>query len=408
MWVDAMKILLAMNLPYLPPFGGAAKVNRIIAESLGRDGDVVRVLTPAFGTPPLLTEDELLQLAAQDGTIAGQDAAVYRFRMNGVDVQAVRRPGALRGALRAEIASFAPDRILIGVEEASLSLLQLAMDVAPNQVVAIVQSPAFLPFGPQSFFPGKRRASLMKNVPLVLTVSNFMKQYLSTWGGIDSFALYMPAYGSGPFPRTADFSSGFVTLINPCRIKGLDVFLGLARAFPFVRFAAVPTWGGTRQDMAALRELGNVSLLKPQVDIDGILSVTRVLLVPSLWLEAFGCCVVDAMLRGIPVLAANVGGLPEAKQGTSGLLPVRPIERFLPRTDENMIPEPELPEQDLGPWKEALSQLLNDRTAFQAASEASHRASVAFVSRLSLAPFSSCLRTMCTEQSDSNRIPSSL
>ena len=37
--------------------------------------------------------------------------------------------------------------------------------------------------------------------------------------------------------------------------------------------------------------------------------------------------VVDAMLRGIPVLAADHGALPEAALGTARLLPVTPITR---------------------------------------------------------------------------------
>ena len=47
---------------------------------------------------------------------------------------------------------------------------------------------------------------------------------------------------------------------------------------------------------------------------------TRILLVPSLWGEAFGLVVVEAMLRGIPVLASNVGGLVEAKLGVDYIL----------------------------------------------------------------------------------------
>ena len=70
---------------------------------------------------------------------------------------------------------------------------------------------------------------------------------------------------------------------------------------------------------------------------------------PSLWVEGFGMAVVDAMLRGIPVLASNYGGLAEAKLGTDYLLPVHPIQRFEDYLDENMLPVPVVPEQDVGP-----------------------------------------------------------
>jgi glycosyltransferase involved in cell wall biosynthesis len=61
---------------------------------------------------------------------------------------------------------------------------------------------------------------------------------------------------------------------------------------------------------------------------------------PSLWQEAFSITVVEAMLRGIPVLASNIGGLPEAKLGTDFLLPVTAIERFTEELDERLIPTP--------------------------------------------------------------------
>ena len=84
-------------------------------------------------------------------------------------------------------------------------------------------------------------------------------------------------------------------------------------------------------------------VLEPDEDFEQILARTRVLLMPSLWQEAFPLTVVEAMLRGIPVLAANTGGLPEAKLGTDGVLPVQPIEHFSEDLDANMIPTPLIP-----------------------------------------------------------------
>jgi glycosyltransferase involved in cell wall biosynthesis len=46
-----------------------------------------------------------------------------------------------------------------------------------------------------------------------------------------------------------------------------------------------------------------------------------VAVVPSLWAEAFGLTVVEAMAAGVPVVASSVGGIPELiNQRVTGLL----------------------------------------------------------------------------------------
>ena len=108
---------------------------------------------------------------------------------------------------------------------------------------------------------------------------------------------------------------------------------------------AVPTWGATREDRAARARYRNIEVLDPVVDIDEIFRRTRVLLVPSLWAEARSRIVVEAMLRGVPVMAADVGGIAEAKMGVPYLLPVNPIVKYQARLDERMAPVAEVPEQ---------------------------------------------------------------
>jgi glycosyltransferase involved in cell wall biosynthesis len=97
-------------------------------------------------------------------------------------------------------------------------------------------------------------------------------------------------------------------MINPCAYKGLPIFIKLAAEFPELLFAAVLTWGTTENDKATPLQRPNVRLLEPTDDIYRIFAVTRVLLVPSLWAEAKANVITEAMLRGIPVLASDVGG----------------------------------------------------------------------------------------------------
>ena len=113
--------------------------------------------------------------------------------------------------------------------------------------------------------------------------------------------------------------------------------------------------------MGELSRHDNVTVLQPKEDVDEIFSHAKVLLVPSLWGEAFGMVAFEGMVRGIPVLASDVGGLPEAKLNVDYLLPVNPVSGYRKTLDERLLPEPIIPEQNLEPWSEALRRLLHDR-----------------------------------------------
>merc|ERR1712187_824288 len=56
----------------------------------------------------------------------------------------------------------------------------------------------------------------------------------------------------------------------------------------------------------------NVELIRGGADVDVIYRRTAILLVPSLWPEAFGLVAIEAQLRGIPVISTATYGLLEA------------------------------------------------------------------------------------------------
>ena len=114
-----------------------------------------------------------------------------------------------------------------------------------------------------------------------------------------------------------------VTFINPIPLKGRDVALEIARLCPDIPFSFVEAWplsAELRQElMQKVSTLPNVKLLPLQKDMREVYGKCKILLVPSLYEEAYGRVVTEAQVSGIPVVASTRGGLPEAV-GTGGIL----------------------------------------------------------------------------------------
>jgi glycosyltransferase involved in cell wall biosynthesis len=86
----------------------------------------------------------------------------------------------------------------------------------------------------------------------------------------------------------------------------------------------------------------------------------KVLLVPSLWLEAWGMVVVEAQVRGIPVVSSDSGALPEAKLGIPSIVAVNSLTGKHDQEGKYVIPS-----QDIEPWAQALEKLLKDKDEYE-------------------------------------------
>jgi amino acid adenylation domain-containing protein len=391
-----MKLLLTMNLPY-QAYNGTSRSNRALCEALAARRHQVSVVVPALPTPSSLTlEDFVRDLRALGLTVQPQPGALV-FQWNGVEVHAVSDPTQMRAYLVTQIQRLNPDSLLVSSEDPSQSLLEAALRAQPGRVVYLAHTPQMLPFGPASLYPSEARTGLVRQCVAVVTISHFVADYVRQWAGVEAWVNHPPHYGTGPFPNWGHFEEGYVLLMNASAVKGVSIFLALARAFPQIPFGALLGYGTRAADREALAALPNIELLKNTFKIDEIFCRTRILLMPSLWEEGFGLAAVEAMLRGIPVLASELGGLKEAKLGIDYLLPVQPITHYANRLDDNWLPAPVIPEQTIEPWRQALSTLLADRAAYTALSDASYAAAGKFVSGLSVEPFESLLRQLISQ-----------
>src|SRR5262249_37862721 len=265
-----MKLLMAASLPYYPAYGGANKANRRLLELLAEKGHDIRAIAPALGVPSHITSDEIGRNLAGEGVQVEYDRNICYFELWGVEVQAVMERSFLRKHVVQQIREFQPDCVIVSSEDPTQNLLDAALKTCPSRVVYLLHTPNYLPFGPLAFYPGERRARLFQDIAEIVAVNGFFADYIPPGSGLNSSVCYLPVYGSGPFPQMGRFDRGFVTMINPCRYKGIDIFLSLARELPEAQFAAVPTWGTTNQDRAALEILPNIRLLRPSVNFDDI------------------------------------------------------------------------------------------------------------------------------------------
>jgi glycosyltransferase involved in cell wall biosynthesis len=367
-----MKILLAESMSYFG-LGGAGKATRGLVEGLARRGHSCVVVSV----------ESRHELAAQGFKLRGAEGGAELER-DGVKIFAARSAQEQSDLLKQRLRAFDPDWTLIN-EHGVLLLATALEEHDPSRVVIIAQSIiTHLPTEADDDLEDSIR-SLLRRAAGIITISDYMRDYIREWSGLDSTVLHFPSYGHGPFTRFDNFDDGYVTMVNPCAYKGISIFLSLARELPQVKFAAVTFWGTTPEDRAALERLPNVKLLRPSADLDDIFERTKVLLAPSVWSEAYGQVVVDAMLRGVPVLASNVGGLPEAKLGVDYVLPVNVVERY--ELDAEGRVQPVIPEQDVRPWVETLSHVLTDRALYKRLSRDSREAALSFVGGLGPIPF---------------------
>jgi glycosyltransferase involved in cell wall biosynthesis len=395
-----MRILLTANASYVPPRGGATRGNLLWLENMAAAGHACRIVAAAPPEGPGTREQIANENIAWE-TIVRRDG-IEVLERGGIRLYAVAERSHQAPALRRQIHEFQPDWVLVSSEDLGHGLLREAHRSAPGRVVYLAHTPQFFPFGPASWNPDAHARELVARSAGVVAIGHYMAAYIRQHLGreisVDVAVIHPPIYGSGPFPDLASFSTGLVTMVNPCAIKGVSIFLKLAERFPGLGFGYLPGWGTTASDRAQLAAHANICMLPNCRDIAQFLGRTRVLLVPSLWFEGFGLAAMEAMLYGIPVVASDAGGLVEAKMGTPFVAPVRPIERYQPVFDEHSLPRPVIEPTDLEPWTNALHALLTDRALYAQASAASREAALRFVGSLDAGRMPAYLQSLAPGQ----------
>lgn len=163
----------------------------------------------------------------------------------------------------------------------------------------------------------------------------------------------------------------YITMINPALSKGVAIFAKMAQVCltyaPELKFLVVnsrETFNNSIEMLHELNDQGNrpfaqgkfkfINVIQVPLtdDIAQIYAQSKVCVIPSLAYESWGRIASEALLNNIPVLGANIGGIPEAING--GGVVLTPPQYCI--DDISCLPTT----QDIMPWIEALIRLINE------------------------------------------------
>ncbi|MGD9689565.1 MAG: glycosyltransferase [Phycisphaerales bacterium] len=332
-------LLLLSQLPH-DPTSGAALTMLALSRLLARAGMNVRAIATSAieGAAPLA----LLPLLAGRGIRAevdrraavGKGRPVVRFRDEGgahggagsvhctildVGKVALKDWEFLHGAqfnrlVMNELESFSPDVVLtFGGQPAEQSRRYMCR-AAGAAVVFAVSNLSYL--HPLAF----------EHVDAVLTPSCFMRDLYAREIGLRSTAIAPPIELSEALVEPGRHEARYCTFVNPTPPKGLFFFVTLAevlgRTRPDIPLQVIEG-RGTREHLFKAAALGGFDLSRhPNLRVVGtrarsreVYADARVMLVPSVWTEAFGRIAVEAMHNGVPAIVSGRGGLAEAVGG---------------------------------------------------------------------------------------------
>ena len=374
-----MRILLTSSASHVPPRGGSTRSNLAWLDALAANGHSCRVVGGALvADTPGATGPWRRSGAETEDQSAGPTAH---------DIHAVADPVKRAAMLKQQIGEFRPDWVLVSSEDIGQSLLRAAQEAAPGHVVYLAHTPQFYPFRSGQLESGSRGRGTGRRIGCH---HRHRPQHRGLYWrapgpprrSYPSAHLWQRAFSAIWLGRSADddqpvrgerhfhlpFASRPISAAPFCSLAGLGHDSGRspgsieARCNGSIRCCAI-TSRSTMLLRRHARPAGSVACGS----------------------KRFGLIVVEAMLRGIPAVASDAGGLAEAKLGTRFVIPVRPIERYDAVFDDQGLPRAVLPEQDLALWAEAL-EALADRDLHAQESSAEQDAASRFVLSIAARP----------------------
>jgi glycosyltransferase involved in cell wall biosynthesis len=219
--------------------------------------------------------------------------------------------------------------VLAGLPDRALVLLDgLIASAAPEVVIpeaARLRLVVLLhmPLGEGSLQGRPRERAVLSTVSSVITTSHWTQAWLLDHYGLDDRVHVAPP-GADPAPLAAGTTSGgeliCVGAVTPA--KGYDVLLEALTMASDLRWLC--TWVGSleldpgfigrlrrRAEQVGVHRRIRLTGPRTAAALDATYADADLLVLPSR-AETYGMVVTEALARGIPVVASNVGGVPEA------------------------------------------------------------------------------------------------
>jgi glycosyltransferase involved in cell wall biosynthesis len=257
-------------------------------------------------------------LVASDQRYSGGQPSLTKF--DGVTLQGIRHEDR-HDEINSVIVSYKPDVILT-----QLLWSDIAISAGANSNVPTVLR-----------IPSKAKNLDILSPTALVANSRFICNWVKKNSGRDCHYIFSTIDLERVVASPSDRNPQFITMFNPIKNKGGQIFREIAQSMPDREFAVVPGWHSLRspdgswdrkvierslesqnaQDLSwrpediDFSDVSNVLVLKPTMQVANIFAKTRLLLVPSQYEETLARVSVEAFANGIPVIGSRVGGLQE-------------------------------------------------------------------------------------------------
>lgn len=169
----------------------------------------------------------------------------------------------------------------------------------------------------------KRTTSALNNANLYIAPSQFVRQQYVAAGFPGDRIWVKPHFASAVTPGADANRDGAIFVGRLCVEKGVDVLLSAWRQLPDIRLLIIGDGPYAAEVRAAVARTRNIVWLGALSRAEVLAHVRRArcIVVPSKVPESFGLVAAEAMGSGTPVVASDIGALPElVKNGRTGLL----------------------------------------------------------------------------------------